>query len=84
MGEVEIPEGCKGIAVPAQELADKAGNSRGANTIMFGVMMATGMTKLPDEAFVRALEENFAKKPKLIPMNVELLKVAKNWTSQNI
>ncbi|MDD3953455.1 MAG: 2-oxoacid:acceptor oxidoreductase family protein [Lentisphaeria bacterium] len=83
MGEVEIPEGCKGIAVPAQELADQAGNSKGANTIMFGVMMATGMTKLPDEAFVKALEESFAKKPKLIPINVELLKVAKAWAAKH-
>ena len=84
MGEVELPEGRKGIAVPAQELADQAGNSRGANTIMFGVIMATGMTKLPEQAFVKALEENFAKKAKLIPINVELLKVAKKWSSDNM
>ncbi|MDY0176048.1 MAG: 2-oxoacid:acceptor oxidoreductase family protein [Lentisphaeria bacterium] len=84
IGEVELPEGVKGIPVPAQKLADQAGNSRGANTIMLGVMMALGITGLPDEAFAKALEENFAKKPKLIPLNLKLLTAAKQWVNQNV
>ncbi|NMA43877.1 MAG: ketoisovalerate oxidoreductase [Oligosphaeraceae bacterium] len=84
IGKVKLPDGVKGIPVPAQKLADQAGNPRGANTIMFGVMMALGITKLPDEAFVKALEENFAKKPKLIAPNLKLLDVAKQWVADNV
>ncbi len=84
MGEVELPAGCKGVAVPAQTLAEQAGNPKGANTIMFGVMLALGISKLPAEAFVKALEENFAKKPKLIAPNIALLEVAKKWVADNI
>ncbi len=81
IGEVEMPAGVRGLAVPAQELADGAGNPKGANTIMFGVMMALGITKLPEQAFAKALSESFAKKPKLIPMNLGLLDVAKQWVA---
>lgn len=84
MGEVEVPDGIKAVAIPAQELADQAGNSRGANTIMFGVMLALGITRLPRQAFVKALEENFAKKPKLIAPNVALLDVAAEWVKANV
>jgi 2-oxoisovalerate ferredoxin oxidoreductase beta subunit len=82
MGEVELPAGIKGVAVPAQSLAEKGGNPRGANTIMLGVMLALGITGLPAEAFVKALEENFAHKPKLIGPNVALLEVAKAWVAE--
>ncbi|NLF95019.1 MAG: ketoisovalerate oxidoreductase [Oligosphaeraceae bacterium] len=84
MGEVELPAGIKGVAVPAQSLAEQAGNPKGANTIMFGVMLALGITGLPDEAFVKALEENFAKKPKLIGPNVALLEVARSWVAKQV
>ena len=82
VGDVEMPEGVRGLKIPAQDLADKAGNPKGANTIMFGVMMALGITKLPEEAFAGALAESFAKKPKLIPINVGLLDVAKQWVAE--
>lgn len=84
MGAVTVPAGVKAVAVPAQELADQAGNARGANTIMFGVMLALGITRLPRAAFVKALEENFAKKPKLIAPNVALLDVAAEWVKANV
>ena len=84
MGDVEIPEGIRGVAVPAQDLADAAGNPKGANTIMFGVMLELGITRLPAEAFKRALEAQFAKKPKLIPMNIEVLEYARKWVRENV
>ncbi|MFA6816281.1 MAG: 2-oxoacid:acceptor oxidoreductase family protein [Lentisphaeria bacterium] len=84
MGEVSMPEGVKGVCVPAQKIAEEAGNPRGANTIMFGVILALGITKLPETAFVKALEAKFAKKPKVIPVNIELLKVAQDWVTKNI
>ena len=84
MGDVELPAGVRGVAVPAQQLADEAGNSRGANTIMFGVMLALGITKLPEEAFKAALSASFAKKPKLIPMNIAVLDYACKWVRENV
>ncbi|MBR4219877.1 MAG: 2-oxoacid:acceptor oxidoreductase family protein, partial [Victivallales bacterium] len=84
MGDVEIPKGVRGVAVPAQDLADAAGNPKGANTIMFGVMLELGITRLPAEAFKRALEAQFAKKPKLIPMNIEVLEFARKWVRENV
>ncbi len=82
MGDVEIPEGITGIAVPAQQLADEGGNPRGANTVMFGVISSLSVTKLPKEAFAHALSQSFAKKPKLIPCNDALLKFVQNWMEQ--
>ncbi len=82
MGAVELPTGIRGVGVPAQNLAEQAGNPRGANTIMLGVMLALEITGLPAEAFVKALEENFARKPKLIGPNVALLEVARSWVAE--
>ncbi len=84
MGDVEVPAGVKGVAVPAQDLAEKAGAAKAANTIMFGVMLELGITRLPEEAFKKALEANFAKKPKLIPMNLEILEFARKWVRENV
>ena len=84
MGDVEVPAGVKGVAVPAQDLAEKAGSAKAANTIMFGVMLELGITRLPEEAFKKALEANFAKKPKLIPMNLEILEFARKWVRENV
>ena len=83
MGEVEMPAGIKGIAVPAQQLADEAGNPKGANTVMFGVIAALGVTRLPDVAFRNALANSFAKKPQLIPVNEKLLDFVRDWAKKN-
>ncbi len=84
MGEVEMPAGVRGIAVPAQELAVKAGSAKAANTIMFGVMLELGITHLPAEAFAKALAANFSKKPKLIPLNQEILEFARKWVRETV
>jgi 2-oxoisovalerate ferredoxin oxidoreductase beta subunit len=84
IGDVKLPEGVRGVAVPAQELAIQAGNPKGANTIMFGVILGLGLTGLPDTAFQSALAASFAKKPKLIPMNLEVLAFAQKWVKENV
>ena len=84
MGEMQVPEGVRGVAVPAQDLANQAGSAKAANTIMFGVMLELGITRLPEEAFKKALEANFKKKPKLIPMNLEILEFARKWVRDNV
>ena len=83
MGEVEMPAGIKGIAVPAQQLADEGGNPKGANTVMFGLIAALGVTRLPDVAFRNALANSFAKKPQMIPANEKLLDFVREWAEKN-
>ena len=83
MGDVEIPEGVRGIAVPAQQLADEGGNPKGANTVMFGLIAALGITRLPKDAFLHALANSFAKRPKLIPLNEQLLEYVHQWAEKN-
>lgn len=83
IGEIELPDGVRGVAVPAQDLATQAGSDKAANTIMFGVMLELGVTKLPEQAFQRAIEANFSKKPKLIPLNLQILNFAREWLKNN-
>ena len=84
MGDVELPAGVKGVAVPAQALAEEAGSDKAANTIMFGVMLELGITQLPEAAFARALEATFAKKPKISPLNLAILEFARQWVRKNV
>ncbi len=83
MGEVEMPAGVRGIGVPAQQLADEGGNPKGANTVMFGLLAALGVTRLPRQAFRNALANAFAKRPKLIPVNEQLLDFVAQWAAKN-
>jgi 2-oxoisovalerate ferredoxin oxidoreductase beta subunit len=79
-GTIDIPKGVTGLMVPAVKLAKEAGSEKAANTVMLGALMGLGVTKLPDDVFVRALEEAFSEKPKLIPMNVEALNKGAQWS----
>jgi len=73
IGEFAPPEDVTAISVPATELASARNAHRAANTAMFGALMGAGKLGLPDEAFSRALEHTFSAKPKLIPLNLEIL-----------
>jgi 2-oxoisovalerate ferredoxin oxidoreductase beta subunit len=84
IGDYDAPEGTKAISVPATRIAKEAGSEKAANTAMLGVMMALGNTKLPDDTFFGAIEETFAGKPKLIPINHDVLKAAARWAEENI
>jgi 2-oxoisovalerate ferredoxin oxidoreductase beta subunit len=44
-----------------------------ANTAMFGTLMQAGNLGLPKEAYGNAFQVIFAKKPKLMPLNLEIL-----------
>jgi 2-oxoisovalerate ferredoxin oxidoreductase beta subunit len=72
-GAFEPPEGVLAIAVPATEIALSKGVEQATNTAMFGALMETGNLGLPREAFGGAFKRTFAKKPKLIPLNLEIL-----------
>jgi 2-oxoisovalerate ferredoxin oxidoreductase beta subunit len=51
------------------------GVQQAANTAMFGALMQAGNLGLPHEAYGNAFKVTFAKKPKLIAKNLEILEV---------
>lgn len=72
-GQFQAPEGVRAISVPATEIAADKGAHMAANTAMFGALMQTGKLGLPREAYGNAFRVTFAKKPKLISKNLEIL-----------
>jgi 2-oxoisovalerate ferredoxin oxidoreductase beta subunit len=79
-----IPEGLRAIAVPARKLAKEHGVPRAANTVMLGVLMAMGVTNLPENVFKEAIEHTFHKKPKLINVNLEILEAGLQYAKKNL
>ena len=84
IGDFNAPDGVRTIAVPALEIAKSTGAEKAANTAMIGVIMALGDTKLPDDMFSEAISETFAQKPKLIPVNLNILNAGAEWAKNNI
>ncbi|NYT02673.1 MAG: ketoisovalerate oxidoreductase [Methanosarcinales archaeon] len=74
-GKFEAREGVKALAVPATEIATSKGVEQAVNTAMFGALMEAGDLGLPREAYGNAFKYTFAKKPKLIPLNLEILEM---------
>jgi 2-oxoisovalerate ferredoxin oxidoreductase beta subunit len=72
-GHFQAPDGVKAISVPATQIATEKGAHQAANTAMFGALMQAGDLGLPQEAYSNAFRVTFAKKPKLIPLNLEIL-----------
>ncbi|WP_334140449.1 2-oxoacid:acceptor oxidoreductase family protein, partial [Methanothrix soehngenii] len=72
-GQFQAPEGVKAISVPATEIAADKGASMAANTAMLGALMQAGKLGLPKDAYGDAFRVTFAKKPKLIPKNLEIM-----------
>src|SRR5512136_1795843 len=72
-GHFQAPDGVKAISVPATQIATEKGAHQAANTAMFGALMQAGDLGLPREAYSNAFRVTFAKKPKLIPKNLEIL-----------
>ena len=84
VGDLGTAPNVRVCAVPALALAEKAGSGRAANTIMLGVIMQLGITGLPREAFDMAIAEGFAKKPKLIPLNLKVLQAGADWARDHL
>ncbi|KGK98668.1 ketoisovalerate oxidoreductase [Methanococcoides methylutens] len=83
IGDFDAPEGVRAIAVPSMQIAKDAGSVKAANTVMLGVLMAQGDTRLPEKVFREAIEDTFASKPKLIPMNLDILEAGAKWSKEN-
>jgi 2-oxoisovalerate ferredoxin oxidoreductase beta subunit len=76
-GQFQPPDGVKAISVPATQIASEKGAAQAANTAMFGALMQAGNLRLPKEAYGNAFHVAFAKKPKLIPLNLEIMKAGR-------
>lgn len=72
-GHFDAPAGVRAISVPATQIATEKGAQQAANTAMFGALMQAGNLGLPREAYGNAFKVTFAKKPKLIPLNLAIL-----------
>jgi 2-oxoglutarate ferredoxin oxidoreductase subunit gamma len=60
------------IEVPANQIAIDAGTGKAANMVMLGAYIgATGV--VPFEALMEQAKHEFAKKPKLVPVNVKCI-----------
>ena len=84
IGEFKTPEGVRAIPVPALEIAKEHGVPKAANTAMLGVLMAIASTDLSDDDFKDAVKRTFAKKPKLVPINIEILEAGAEWANKNL
>ncbi len=72
-GQFQAQEGVQAISVPATRIATERGTPQAANTAMLGALMQAGNLGLPSEAYGNAFRETFAKKPKLITKNLDIL-----------
>jgi 2-oxoisovalerate ferredoxin oxidoreductase beta subunit len=83
IGEFKSPGNIKAIRVPALKIAKEHGVGKAANTAMLGVLMAIS-TELSEKVFEDAVKQAFAKKPKMIPVNLDILKSGSKWAKKNL
>jgi 2-oxoisovalerate ferredoxin oxidoreductase beta subunit len=84
IGEFKAPDGVEAVPVPAFKVAKDHGVKQAGNTVLLGFLMALGCTELPDEVFKKAIEHTFSKKPKLIPINLEILEAGAELAMENL
>lgn len=84
IGEFEAPEGVTVISVPAVRIAREHGVAKAANTAMLGVIMTLTEGELSKDDFKDAVKHTFAKKPKLVPVNLEILEAGAQWAEKNL
>jgi Pyruvate:ferredoxin oxidoreductase and related 2-oxoacid:ferredoxin oxidoreductases, gamma subunit len=83
IGKFKAPENVKAIGVPALKIAKEHGVGKAANTAMLGVLMAIS-TELSEKVFEDAVKQAFAKKPKMISVNLDILKAGSEWAHKNL
>lgn len=84
IGKFKAPNSVESISIPAFKIAKEHGVKRAGNTVLLGVLMALGLTELPEEVFKKSIEHTFSKKPKLIPVNLEILEAGAKWARDNL
>lgn len=60
--------------LPLSEIAQELGNAKAANVVALGYL-AKFLPMIPYELIATEVEKSFAKKPKLIPLNLQALRV---------
>jgi 2-oxoisovalerate ferredoxin oxidoreductase beta subunit len=83
IGKFIAPENTTAIGVPALKIAKEYGVGKAANTAMLGVLMAIS-TELSEEVFKDAIKQAFAKKPKMVSVNLDVLKAGSEWAHKNL
>jgi 2-oxoisovalerate ferredoxin oxidoreductase beta subunit len=83
IGKFKPPETVKAIGVPALKIAKEHGVGKAANTAMLGVLMAIS-TELSEKVFEDAVKQAFTKKPKMISVNLDVLKAGSEWAKRNL
>ena len=82
IGEFETDRDIKVIAMPCVDIAEEHGNARTANTALLGAL--TELTDvLKRESYENAIREMFAAKPKVIDVNIDVLKAGAEWLKNN-
>ncbi|MGZ7049629.1 MAG: 2-oxoacid:acceptor oxidoreductase family protein [Methanobacterium sp.] len=84
IGKFKPPEGVNAVSVPAFKMAKQHGVKRAGNTVMLGILMALGRSGLSEDIFKNSIEHTFSKKPKLIPVNLEILEAGRKWAQENL
>lgn len=64
--------------VPFLDIAQELGNAKTANVVAMGYI-AKLLPEIPYEAIAAEVEKSFARKPKLIPVNLEALRKGYDW-----
>ena len=84
LGEYKPPGDVNAIAVPALKIAKEFGVVKAINTVMLGVIMAITSTGLSRDDFRDAIKHTFAKKPKLVQLNLDILEAGAKWARENL
>ena len=72
----EIPEGVRVVQIPAIDIATANEVPKASNVAMLGGLIALDALGIPEQVVIEALERSFAKKPKLIPLNLKILRAS--------
>ncbi|MDD3984362.1 MAG: 2-oxoacid:acceptor oxidoreductase family protein [Methanobacterium sp.] len=83
IGNFNCQKNIRTIAVPATKIAKKHGVVKAANTVMLGVLMVISK-EISQKFFIEAIKQSFAKKPKLIPINLDILEAGSKWAYKNL
>lgn len=75
-------EGVNLIPVPSIKIAEEAGNTKTANTALIGALMEL-QNILSPESFENAIKQMFSSKPKVIDVNLDVLKAGAKWVKDN-
>lgn len=82
IGEFSTDRNVRVIAVPSVEIAEEHGNARTANTALIGVLMGLSDV-LKQESYEEAIRNMFSSKPKVIDVNIEVLRAGAEWLKNN-